>query len=586
MADQVKLLPYLPVEVVVQILCCEEVSHVDICRLSLTCQRLREICYTEEIWRCKYRQSWPAFYSQLNSRSPASWKRHFQVHYSCIRNVEHFLSHLTETCYKYEEVPEKMFVNLTNFIDGDPYHEQCIIDYLEKLLQNPDEEQTLTKQYYCGKLLLHLRHRVLRKAWYEYMARPVYAQKLEIGTVLVHDWHTYKKSTDIENVSQKLDNLALEVIKELCKYCPDHPVIKHGICDITETHLWNSRETHDILAAINIVLYKKHVFYAEEYTSMDLLDINKVMSTKRCLRWILTVIYQTVARRLGVLLQPVPPFMQLLRWQEHPQEEESYKQYTYLNTNENGRFLSETQRYHIHYEDPNFPPKTWFHNIASKLLRMGRTGESSLMVRNYLKLTILLDPDDLDMLAVWAECNLRAQINLDQVMLSAQKLSQSNIHRYQCLGEKLNRCILEELSKNVDDKPIKPKRRADYLEVEFSVGLIMKHKRYDYMCVVTGWDRKCMASLEWIQRMGVDRLERKDHQPFYNVLVNDGSSRYAAQESLEMPTHGEVINHMDIGRYFQKYCDIYYLPNKQSQEEYPDDLAVTLRIIQTTYGCL
>lgn len=45
---------------------------------------------------------------------------------------------------------------------------------------------------------------------------------------------------------------------------------------VTETHLWNSRETHDILAAINIVLYKKHVFYAEEYTSMDLLDINKV----------------------------------------------------------------------------------------------------------------------------------------------------------------------------------------------------------------------------------------------------------------------------------------------------------------------
>ena len=56
MADQVKLLPYLPVEVVVQILCCEQVSHVDICRLSLTCQRMREICYTEKIWRCKYKQ--------------------------------------------------------------------------------------------------------------------------------------------------------------------------------------------------------------------------------------------------------------------------------------------------------------------------------------------------------------------------------------------------------------------------------------------------------------------------------------------------------------------------------------------------
>ena len=32
--------------------------------------------------------------------------------------------------------------------------------------------------------------------------------------------------------------------------------------------------------------------------------------------------------------------------------------------------------------------------------------------------------------------------------------------------------------------------------------------------------------------MGVDRLPRKDKQPFYNVLVEDGSIRYAADENL------------------------------------------------------
>ena len=91
--------------------------------------------------------SWPAFYSKLNIQMPTSWKRQFQAHYSCIRNVEHFLSHLAETCYTYEEVPEKMFVNLTNFIEEDPYHEQCIIDYLEKLLQN--SEWVETESYFC-----------------------------------------------------------------------------------------------------------------------------------------------------------------------------------------------------------------------------------------------------------------------------------------------------------------------------------------------------------------------------------------------------------------------------------------------------
>ena len=32
--------------------------------------------------------------------------------------------------------------------------------------------------------------------------------------------------------------------------------------------------------------------------------------------------------------------------------------------------------------------------------------------------------------------------------------------------------------------------------------------------------------------MGVDKLPLKDKQPFYNVLVADGSQRYAAQENL------------------------------------------------------
>jgi hypothetical protein len=35
-----------------------------------------------------------------------------------------------------------------------------------------------------------------------------------------------------------------------------------------------------------------------------------------------------------------------------------------------------------------------------------------------------------------------------------------------------------------------------------------------------------MIMQTWIKQMGVDRLERKDKQPFYNVLVEDGSVRF------------------------------------------------------------
>ena len=53
--------------------------------------------------------------------------------------------------------------------------------------------------------------------------------------------------------------------------------------------------------------------------------------------------------------------------------------------------------------------------------------------------------------------------------------------------------------------------------------------RYNYTCVVYGWDPMCQASNEWIIQMGVHNLPKKQFQPFYNVLVEDGSNRYAAQ---------------------------------------------------------
>ena len=57
----------------------------------------------------------------------------------------------------------------------------------------------------------------------------------------------------------------------------------------------------------------------------------------------------------------------------------------------------------------------------------------------------------------------------------------------------------------------------------------MRHVQFHYRCVIFGWDYECAASPEWIQQMGVDNLNRKHHQPFYNVMVDDGSIRYAAQ---------------------------------------------------------
>lgn len=53
--------------------------------------------------------------------------------------------------------------------------------------------------------------------------------------------------------------------------------------------------------------------------------------------------------------------------------------------------------------------------------------------------------------------------------------------------------------------------------------------RSGYNCVIYGWDPKCTMNQEWITTMGVNLLPNGPNQPFYNVLVQDGTCRYAAQ---------------------------------------------------------
>jgi hemimethylated DNA binding protein len=56
--------------------------------------------------------------------------------------------------------------------------------------------------------------------------------------------------------------------------------------------------------------------------------------------------------------------------------------------------------------------------------------------------------------------------------------------------------------------------------VEFSIGQVVKHKRYGYRGVLVGWDKVCSAPKEWQEAMRIDQLQDKDGQAFYHTLVD------------------------------------------------------------------
>jgi hypothetical protein len=47
---------------------------------------------------------------------------------------------------------------------------------------------------------------------------------------------------------------------------------------------------------------------------------------------------------------------------------------------------------------------------------------------------------------------------------------------------------------------------------------------------------------------------------------------------LEVPDEPVWVNHLEVGRYFEKFCKSYYIPNAEKQMEYPQDDEVRLQL--------
>ncbi|GAA6006943.1 hypothetical protein JCM11491_001449 [Sporobolomyces phaffii] len=93
--------------------------------------------------------------------------------------------------------------------------------------------------------------------------------------------------------------------------------------------------------------------------------------------------------------------------------------------------------------------------------------------------------------------------------------------------------------------------------IKWKIGHVFRHRLFGYHAVVRGYDYTCEASENWIMQMQVDRLPFGRDQPFYHVIVANGSNRYVAQENITFdPVNDDVIDRLladpTIGKYFRK----------------------------------
>lgn len=114
----------------------------------------------------------------------------------------------------------------------------------------------------------------------------------------------------------------------------------------------------------------------------------------------------------------------------------------------------------------------------------------------------------------------------------------------------------------------------------YRVGQVLKHQKYSYVCVITGWDLNCTMPMRWQEQMGIEKLTSRAEQPFYSVLANDGSIRYVAQENLitvsqvdqcQEREFSSLKQHPEIGRFFTNFDgECQYHLTTACQSIYPD----------------
>ncbi|KAK6190846.1 hypothetical protein SNE40_002623 [Patella caerulea] len=591
----------LPSEIIQFILRSKELSISDICRVSCTCRKLQESCYSysNDLWKAKVAQRWPNLLDRYNQKKSHCWMDVCKARNRVSNEINKHLTQLIKEYQLVEEIAREKFYPITRMIDEDGIPGDFIVDELLNIVHDGKRHCNLTMKYYSVKILRHIQQLHLSQRWREFLELPPQQHSLETGASLIAQWCQPTEIVTENTISQQIDQIVKLVKQELKDRCEDHPAVNY-VLDDNELVMneWSPEQSRIVLEAINHVLFEKLQYRGNmsEYYDPCNSYINKILERKKGIPITLCIIYNCIAKRLGVLCQPVNfPSHFLLRWEEHPLASLVQK-YTYIDAFHGGQFYTSNeccqalglpesiaQNREI-YEA--IEHKKVFERMARNLVGIGRhqnqMGDGLLCLRNSLELFLLICPDDLEMRLLQVRINLHLKINLPEVIDSLQRvadLDNSRLGIVAYLQQEAQNMITEEKEENKVQKKVQVKRRKDNPEVKFSTGMIMKHKKYHYMCVIYGWDSTCQATEEWIIQMGVNRLPRDQYQPFYNVLVQDGSNRYAAQENLLYHDETIEINHPEIGRYFDEYCGSHYRINSTKMEEYPDDLQVTSKLI-------
>ncbi|XP_061458447.1 F-box only protein 21 isoform X1 [Rhineura floridana] len=579
----------LPGELLELIVCCGSLGAADVGRLACTCRRLKEACQPRgKVWREQFRLRWPSLMKYYNQSENVNWLEEYKGRHKAGLEAQRIVASFSKRFFS-DHVPCDGFTDIETLACPSHFFEDELMSVL-----NMEGRKGLTWKYYAKKILYFMRQQNILKKLKVYLQRPAEQQSFLEGAVLIDQYCNPLSDICLENVKAQVDDIAAKVRKFLKSKNSRHPSVTPKAGEaliVSQVEL-----QRQVLDAMNYVLYEQLKYKGNEVDYYNSLNsyIRQVLIHRTGIPISLSVLYLTIARQLGVHLEPVNfPSHFLLRWCQGTEGSTNIFDYVYIDAFGKGRQLTVKECEYLigHHVTEEFygvaTAKEVLQRMVGNLLNIGKresTDQSYQLLRDSLDLYLAMYPDNVQHLMLQARLYFHLGIWPEKVLDILQHIQALDPSQHGAVGY-LVQHTLEHIERRKEEAgpDVKLHSEEKHKDVCYSVGLIMKHKRYGYNCVIYGWDPACMMGHEWIRNMNVHSLPHGPHQPFYNVLVEDGSCRYAAQENLEYNVEPREISHPDVGRYFAEFADTHYLANAELEFRYPEDLKLTLAAVQKTY---
>ncbi|KAJ1530439.1 hypothetical protein ONE63_005344 [Megalurothrips usitatus] len=600
----------LPPELIRGVMIMPSMTMTDISRLAQTCHLMNELVSEDcnDVWRTMHLRRfvtfghdqlrWPEANKALLEASEVDWHAECKLGFHLMTLTANLMDEIWPKVYCESEVCYSHFSPLRQTMDEHKSAYIYIKDFLVAVINDKNTDFNLTQKFQAKQILSFIRQEYITAQWNIFKGLPEEKKLLEHGVGYVSQWCQPLLDMSPEYLGNRLDQLTSTVLDHLAECHPDHPIFtvpqnerkKWGI-ETLPCDKWNANHCMQILRSIDHVLIECLGFHGtkEHYDHRENYLIDQVISMQQGVPIALNVIVECIARRLGVRTEPWFRGHFVLMWKSDANPELGE---VYLDVCNTGSLIhSETYVGNTGFVGPyrNLTcPKgpasciEIVERLTAGIEVAGRistrnTGNSSDL-RSALELMFVIHPKNLTYILHLARLYMLHNISVSNLIETIMSIMDELPDDARYHAENILRMFRNYSPEAQSKPPPMPRTREMAPHVRFAVGMSMVHKQYNYLCVITGWDPICTATDIWKEEMGVQWLTYKDNQPFYNVLVPDGTTRYAAQENLEPLNANDAFNvlnkHPDLGRYFESYQNGYYVPNCMKLAEYPDDPAV------------